>query len=117
MPAAAPPRGTQSFVHVLSECWSRPALLVLELIWRWLFGIPLLVALAWQGLRIYSAVAGQLAAAGVEQLSLADPMGAAAIVPDLYALVAPPILRAASWLVPLAALAWAVASGVGRNAV
>jgi hypothetical protein len=110
-------RGTQSFVHVLSECWSRPSLLALELLWRWLFGIPLLAVLAWQGLRIYSAVAGRLAASGVNQLSLADPMSAAPIVADAYAAVTPPIVQMASWLVPVAALAWAVASGVGRNAV
>jgi hypothetical protein len=110
-------RGTQSFVHVLSECWSRPSLLALELLWRWLFGIPLLAVLAWQGLRIYSAVAGRLAASGVNQLSLADPMSAAPIVADAYAAVTPPIIQMASWLVPVAALAWAVASGVGRNAV
>ncbi|MBV8116236.1 MAG: hypothetical protein JO300_15940 [Silvibacterium sp.] len=117
MAATTMARGTQSFVRVLSECWSRPGLLALEILWRWLFGIPLIVVLVWQGLRIYSAVAGQLAAAGVNQLSLTDPMGAAPIIVDAYAVVAPPILRAVLWLAPLAALTWGVASGVGRNAV
>ncbi len=117
MAAATPPRGTQSFVNVLSECWSRPSLLGLELLWRWLFGIPLLAVLAWQGLRIYSAVAGQLAASGVNQLSLADPMSAAPIIADAYTAITPAIVHVASWLVPAAALGWAVASGVGRNAV
>ena len=117
MAAATPPRGTQSFVNVLSECWSRPSLLGLEVLWRWLFGIPLLAVLAWQGLRIYSAVAGQLAASGVNQLSLADPMSAAPIIADAYTAITPAIVHVASWLVPAAALGWAVASGVGRNAV
>ncbi|HZD49234.1 MAG TPA: hypothetical protein VE178_10860 [Silvibacterium sp.] len=110
-------RGTQSFVHVLSECWSRPSLAALEIFWRWLIGIPLLAASAWEGLRIYAAVAGRLAAAGVDQLSLTDPLGAAAIIADVYAVVAPPIVHAALWLVPVACLAWAVVSGLGRNAV
>jgi hypothetical protein len=117
MAATTQARGTQSFVHVLSECWSRPSLLGLEVLWRWLFGIPLLALLAWQGFRIYSAVAGQLAASGVNQLSLADPMSAAPVIADAYAAVTPPIVHVASWLVPLATVAWAIASGIGRNSV
>ncbi len=110
-------RGTQSFVHVLSDCWSRPSLLALEILWRWLFGIPLLGVLAWQGLRIYAAVANQLAAASIDQFSIADPAQATVIAADVYAVIAPPLLRTALWLVPAAMLVWAVMSGVGRNAV
>jgi hypothetical protein len=110
-------RGTQSFVHVLTECWSRPSLLALELLWRWLFGIPLLAVLAWQGLLIYSAVSSRLAAAGLDQVSMADPTSAAPIIADAYAIITPPIRHLAAWLLPAAALAWAAASGVGRNAV
>ena len=117
MDGTSPPRGTQSFVRVLSECWRRPGLLGLELLWRWLFGIPLLIVLAWQGFQIYSAAESQFASAGVNQLTLADPLGAAPIIADAYAVVTPPIVHVASWLVPLAAVAWAAASGVGRNAV
>jgi len=110
-------RGTQSFVQVLSECWSRPSLLVLEIFWRWLFGIPLLAVVAWLGLRIYLAISNQLAAAGIDQFSIVDPMRAAVIASDIYAVVAPPIFRTAMWLVPAAALVWAIVSGAGRNAV
>ena len=110
-------RGTQSFVHVLSECWSRPSLVSLEILWRWLLGIPLLVILGWQGLRIYAAIANQLAAAGIDQFSIVDPMRAATIASDVYAVVAPPVFRTALWLGPIALLVWAVVSGVGRNAV
>lgn len=110
-------RGTQSFVHVLSECWSRPSLLALEILWRWLFGIPLLAVLTWQGIRIYAAVSTKLTAAGVDQFSIVDPAQAAVISADVYAVVVPPVLRMAFWLVPAALLVWAVVSGVGRNAV
>ncbi len=116
MAAAIRARGTQSFVRVLSECWSRPGLLALELLWRWLFGIPLLAILIWQGLRIYSAVAERVTA-GAGQLSLADPMGAAPVIADVYAILTPLILHASMWLLPIAAPACAIASGVGRNAV
>jgi hypothetical protein len=110
-------RGTQSFVQVLSECWSRPSLLALEISWRWLFGIPLLVVLLWQGTRVYFAIAAQLANAGIDQFSLTDPMRAAEIASEVYAVVAPPVTQTALWLVPMAVLAWAAVSGMGRNAV
>jgi hypothetical protein len=110
-------RGTQSFVHVLSECWSRPSLLALEILWRWLFGIPLLAVLVWQCLHIYTAIANRLAATGINQFSLVDPMQAAVIASDVYAAIAPPLLHTAIWLAPVALLAWAAASGIGRNAV
>jgi hypothetical protein len=109
--------GTQSFIHVLGECWSRPSLVALEILWRWLFGIPMLAVLAWQGLRIYFAIANRLAATGIDQFSLVDPMQAAVIVSDVYAVIMPPIFRAASWIVPVALLVWAAVSGIGRNAV
>ncbi len=35
-------RGTQSFVHIMASVWRRPALVALELAWRWIFGIILL---------------------------------------------------------------------------
>jgi hypothetical protein len=109
--------GTQSFVHILGECWSRPSLVALEILWRWLFGIPLLILLGFEGLRIYAEASSRIASAGLDELSLADPMRAATIASDVYAILAPPILRAAYWLVPVAVLAWAVVSGFGRNAV
>src|SRR5215469_16901714 len=91
-------RGTQSFVRVLGECWSRPSLLALEILWRWLFGVPLLAILAWQGLLIYSAMTSQLAAAGIDRFSMVDPMRAAVIASDVYAVIAPPVFRTALWL-------------------
>jgi hypothetical protein len=117
MAVTTPARGTQSFVRVLSECWSRPGLVALEILWRWLFGIPLMMVLVWQVGRIYSVVSDRLVAAGVNQLSLADPMSAAPIIADAYAIIEPLILHLAAWLIPVAGLAWAVASGIGRNAV
>jgi hypothetical protein len=110
-------RGTQSFVHVLSECWSRPSLLAVEILWRWLFGIPLLSVLAWQGLHVYAAISSRLLAAGADQLSIADPMQAGVIASDIYNVAAPRLLHTALWLGPIAALIWAVISGAGRNAV
>ncbi|MGB0123118.1 MAG: hypothetical protein WA419_20480 [Silvibacterium sp.] len=110
-------RGTQSFIHILGECWRRPSLLALEIMWRWLFGIPLMAVLAWEAWRIYASIAGQLASTGINDVSIADPMRAAVVLSNVYAMLAPPILHLLLWLVPAAIIGWAVVSGIGRNAV
>jgi hypothetical protein len=110
-------RGTQSFFHILSECWSRPSLLGLELLWRWLCGLPLLAVVVYEGLKIYAALESQLAAAGIDQFTLVDPMRASEIASSVYGIVAPAIIRTAVWLLPIAIVAWSVVSGVGRNIV
>ncbi|MFZ0663094.1 MAG: hypothetical protein WAM66_10415 [Acidobacteriaceae bacterium] len=112
-----PVRGTQSFLNIVGECWRRPSLLALEVLWRWAFGIPLLVVLGWEGSRIYSAAAHQLAATGVTGASLAYPMQAAVALSNVYAILAPSILQLLEWLIPVAVVAWAVASGIGRSVV
>ena len=112
-----PVRGTQSFVHIFRDCWRRPSLLALEVLWRWLFGIPLIIVLGWQGWRIYSAAAVQLAGTGILDASIADPMRAAVTLSDVYAILAQPILHTLLWVAPVAILAWSVISGIGRNAV
>jgi hypothetical protein len=112
-----PVRGTQSFIHILRDCWRRPRLLALEVLWRWLYGIPLTALLAWQGWRIYAATASQIAGTGINDISIADPMRAAVALSDVYAILTPPVLHALLWLVPVAITAWAIVSGIGRNAV
>ena len=112
-----PVRGTQSFVHILHDCWHRPSLLALEVLWRWLFGIPFLALLYWEGARIYAANAAPIAATGIWEATLIYPMRAAVIVANVYAILAPPVLLALSWIVPFAIVAWAVVSGIGRSAV
>ena len=110
-------RGTQSFVAILAECRRRPSLLALELLWRWLFGLPLLWLLWFEGLRIYTATAPQLAGTGIFQFSLQDPAQAAMMIADAYAVLWPPVLHVLLWLAPLAIFVWSVVSGVGRNVV
>lgn len=112
-----PVRGTQSFLHIQRDCWRRPSLLGLEVLWRWAFGIPYAALLAWQAWRIYTANAAQLAGINFNALSIADPMNSAAALASVYAILAPPVLHALFWIVPLGLVGWAVASGIGRSAV
>jgi hypothetical protein len=115
VPDKVPDRGTQSLVHTLADCWRRPSLLALELVWRWAFGIPALALLFYEGARI--AAGNPLAGTGYESFSLQDPWRAAVIAQDMFAAIWPPVRHVALWMLPLLAVAWAVVSGVGRNAV
>jgi hypothetical protein len=110
-------RGTQSFVQILALCWRRPSLLGLELLWRWSFGVPLLALLGWTGWQIWAETAARLRATGVFDFSLEYPMQGALQISDAISVLKGPVLHAAAWLLPLAMLAWSMASGLGRNAV
>ena len=110
-------RGTQSLVHTLGDCWSRRSLIALEIGWRWLFGAPALLLLYYEGARILAATASQLEATGIEQFPLQDPMRGAVMVADAFAILKPPVLQTALWLLPLLAVGWSIASGIGRNLV
>jgi hypothetical protein len=111
-------RGTQSFLHVFGECRRRPSLLLLELLWRWAFGIPLLLAVAYEAWRIYAATADQLAATGLEGITVIDPMRAAVIVANVYAVLAAQVLQVLLWLTLVICLSlgiftlWALVSWV-----
>jgi len=125
---AAPVRGTQSFVHTLSACWRRPGLTVLEIAWRWMYGIPA-GALAFTQLKkvLAEATGGTFAAA---QLGLdaalvkdpvgalsADPLGAAGKVAGALGMLLPGLERVAVWLLPVLLVGWIVISSLGRSVV
>jgi hypothetical protein len=123
-----PVRGTQSFVRTLSVCWSRPGLLGLEILWRWLYGIPAVWIVIVQLRRILlAATDGTLdpARLGLDKKLLgdpvgaltADPMGAAGKLSGAVGLVLPQILHTGAWLAPLLLAAWVVVSAFGRTAV
>ncbi len=108
-----PIRGTQSFLATIAECWKRPSLLGLELLWRWGFGIPAAVVLGWEAYRVLSSVS--LAQTGIAHFSLIDTVTAAQILSATVDVLLPPIREVARWLLPVLAVAWALASGFGRS--
>jgi hypothetical protein len=114
-PAAQPNviRGTQSFLRTIAECWKRPSLLGLELLWRWGFGIPAAAVLGWEAYKILSSVS--LARTGIAHFSLIDTVTAAQILSATVDVLLPPIREVARWLLPILAVAWALASGFGRS--
>jgi hypothetical protein len=108
-------RGTQSFVHTLSECWRRPSLTALEVLWRWAYGIPVLLVLRYEALRILRETPVDIAA--LRNMTVLDPMGSAATLAKAMQVLVPAALRVALWLAPVMVLAWVVISAVGRTMV
>jgi hypothetical protein len=125
---SAPVRGTQSFVHTLSSCWRRPALTGLEVLWRWVYGVPALWLIVMRARRILAAhTQGTFdwARLGLDRALLndpvgaltADPMGAVGKLTHAVGLVLPDAMRAATWMAPLLVLVWIVVSSFGRTMV
>lgn len=128
MAASGTFRGTQSFVYTLSRCWKQPSLTVLEVAWRWVFGIPalLLTAFAVHGV-LFAATGGTMRAAalGLDDALLLDPVGAltarpmesAAKLAVASGMLLPGLLHAVVWLAPVLLVAWVVVSSIGRDRV
>ena len=114
-PSHPPLRGTQSFVSVMAQVWKRPGLAAIELLWRWIVGVPLLL-LAWHaGSRALLHVPFDLAA--LEAMTVFKPSAAVATMTHQLAVTLPPLLPIAHWLLPLALVAWTIASTLGRTAI
>lgn len=95
--------------------FQRPSLTLIEVAWRWLFGIPFLFVCWMQGHQILAAL--PLESAGLATLDPQNPWLAAVQLSHAWALYQPHVTAVVRWLVPLAALAWAVVSGLGRGLV
>jgi hypothetical protein len=108
-------RATQSFVHVLSECWKRPLLTALEVLWRWIYGIPALWVLWRVGSRIVAGV--PLNVRALETMTVTQPMQAAETLAQAMAVLLPPVTAVAVWLGPLLLVTWVVWSSLGRTIV
>jgi hypothetical protein len=113
--AAGTVRGTQSFVHTLSECWRRPSLTALEVLWRWAYGIPALLVLWYEGSKILQETPMDFAA--LRSMTVLDPMGAAGTLAKAMEALLPAVLRVALWLAPVMVVVWVVVSSVGRTVV
>jgi hypothetical protein len=95
--------------------FERPSLTVIEVAWRWLFGIPFLLVCWMQAQRILVAV--PLESAGLTSLDPENPWVAAVQLDHALALYRPHVSAVLRLLLPLAALAWVVVSGLGRSLV
>ena len=110
-----PVRGTQLLVEHMGEVFKRPSLVILEIGWRWLIGVPILLACREQAQRILTAY--PLENSGFNSLDSQNPWVAAVQLSGVWDYYAPHVLAVVRWLLPAALLAWIGVSGVGRNLV
>lgn len=109
----APVRGTQLLVEHMSGVFRSPSLVAIEIAWRWLFGIPFLFVCWTQGQHILAAF--PLESSGASSLDTQNPWVAAVQLCNIAAFYEPHVLAVLRWLLPAAALAWVIVSGLGRN--
>jgi hypothetical protein len=108
-------RGTQSLVGQMGWVFARPSLTALEVLWRWVFGIPMLVVCYVEMQKIFALLPPD--ATGLTDFDIANPWMSSVKVAVAWDLYRPHVVELLRWLAPLAALAWVVVSGIGRNLV
>lgn len=99
----------------MGDVIKRPSLTLLEVLWRWAVGMPLLW-IFWQQLQKILA-AYPLESSGFNSIDTQNPWVATAQLAAVWAYYQPPVVEILRWLAPVAALAWVVVSAVGRNLV
>ena len=97
----------------MSDVFRRPSLIAIEIAWRWLFGIPLLLLCWRQARQILSAY--PLESSGFTSLDTQNPWVAAVQLAGVASYYHPHVLAVLRWLLPAEALAWIVISGLGRS--
>jgi hypothetical protein len=113
---AQPLRGTQSLVGQMGWVFARPSLPAIEIAWRWAFGIPFLAVCSLQVLRILLTIGRQeLLGSDLTSINPQNPWLAATQISRIIVLCQPFFLAGLRWLLPIAALAWVVVSGIGRG--
>jgi hypothetical protein len=93
----------------------RPSLTVLEVAWRWLFGIPVLIACGIEVQRILAIV--PLDSTELADANIQNPWLASVQVADAWVQYRPHVMAVLPFIAAPAALAWVVISGLGRNLV
>jgi len=111
--ASAPVRGTQLLVVHMGAVIKRPGLTLIEITWRWLVGIPILLVLWQQALKILAEY--PLESSGAGSIDFTNPWLAAQQVAGAWSYYIPHVSIVMRWLLPVWAVAWIVVSALGRN--
>jgi hypothetical protein len=97
----------------MSWVFQRPSLTAIEVAWHFLFGLPLLAVCWIEAQRILTVL--PLDSAGLTEIDAQNPWVAVVQITDAWAHYQPHVVAVLRWLLPLAALAWAIVSGLGRS--
>jgi hypothetical protein len=112
---AQPLRGTQSLVGQMGWVFDRPSLTLIEVVWRWIFGIPFLVICWMQMQQILNVLPPE--ASGLTAVDPQNPWVAVVQLANAWSLYQPHAIAVLRWFLPIAALCWVVVSGLGRSLV
>ena len=93
----------------------RPLLTIIEIAWRWAFGLPFLAVCWIQAKHILTVL--PLDQAGLSAVDSQNPWIAIVQLADAWDLYRPHVALLLRWLLPAAAIAWSICSGLGRNLV
>lgn len=110
---SAPERGRQLLVGPMGWVLARPALVAVEVAWRWIFGVPFLAVYWMEARRVLAALPPE--AAGLGTIDPQNPWVAAAQLSHAWALYRPLVDSVFHGLLPASAVAWVALSGVGRG--
>jgi hypothetical protein len=106
-------RGTQTLVHQMGWMLRHPAVVAVEVCWRWLFGIPFLLV-CWMRLQhVLTILSPQ--ESGLSDINSQNPWIGAAQLSRASWKYQPLIAHELRWIAPVAVLAWIVISAFGRN--
>ena len=108
-----PVRGTQLLVEHMGAVIRRPGLTLIEVLWRWLVGIPVLLVLWRQALAVLAEY--PLESSGAGAVDFSNPWLAAQQIAAAWSYYLPHAAAVARWLFPAWAVAWIVGSALGRN--
>ncbi len=107
-----PLRGTQSLVGQMGWVFAHPSLTAIEVGWRWTFGLPFLIVALLEAIKVLIALPPETS--GLSTIDLQNPWVAATQLSSAWTLYQPHLAAVLRWLLPAAALAWVVVSGLGR---
>lgn len=110
-----PVRGTQSFVGTMGAVWRRPSLTLLEVLWRWGVGVPLVALVVSQVARLWPRAAIDTAA--LAGMTVFRPLDAFRTLESTVQALVPVFWPTARWLVPLLLLSWTLAWTLGGGLV
>lgn len=108
-------RATQKLVDQMGWVLSHPSLVAIEVAWRWIFGIPLLLVCWRHATAILAALPPE--STGLNGIDKQNPWVAAVQLADVWVRYEPSVAHALAWIAPAAICAWIVISGIGRNLV
>jgi len=110
---SAPLRGTQSLVGQMGWVFQRPSLTALEVLWRWTFGLPFVIVVLLEAIKILAALPPD--STGLTTLDPQNPWVAVVQLGNVGTLYQPHVAAVLHWLLPAAAVAWVIVSGLGRG--